>query len=46
MAVFVQGAGFQWAQSCEADYQSVLALLATDKIAINDDIIKGGLRWV
>ena len=41
-SVFVQGAGFQWAWSSEDDYQSVVALLARDKIAINDDIIKGG----
>ena len=44
-AIFVQGADFQWSRSDEVDYPSVLALLAMEQIAINDDIIditKGG----
>ena len=37
---------FQWERAEREDYQSVTAVLATKKIAIADDIIRGGTGMV
>ena len=37
---------FQWERAEGEDYQSVTAVLATKKIAIADDIIRGGAGMV
>ena len=37
---------FQWERAGGEDYQSVTAVLATKKIAIADDIIRGGTGMV